>query len=891
MNFIVSRISPNHLWLPSLLSGLLSIITFNVQASNLVQGEIYFDEQDRSSAEVTGLTGNRAWVLYEQTVSTDSFSTGNHTVNLVVLDDEDSSSIIYKMPLYISEQANYDLAGQSNVIVTSTLERSNRNVSTPLATVKSAGKSADGAVWARLSAQTYFEPVDIGQRTLLLSSTDAYSATNSDVIQHLNVDAELISGLAEIKSTNISINGLSLAIESEMSVGSYSITYFDSPSSFDSVNNLQFDTVDWQDNSTQLGDAYFAFYDNDTDFIDDRFDPDLDNDGLTNEEEIALGTDPTDSDSDGDGVSDFIEVANEMDPLDDQDIYLDADNDGLTNEEELAQGTGVNNSDSDDDGINDGLEVLYGLNPTNGADAALDKDGDGISNLEEVLAGLLPNDPDSDGDGIDDGVELALGLDPLDALDALADADGDGISNIDEIALGTDINNADSDGDGISDGVEIANGSDPLDENSFVGKAETLIAFDDLDNDGVNDWLVIYEVNSSEQSINIISGANFASLVSYSIQHLVDNAEVFILNDRNADDVSEIGVFGFDSAANRYQLVVHNSVTGNKFGAWNWPATLGEVKFEALTDLTQDGIQEYAISGVHLVNGTRQLVVKDGSTKASYQTFKWPNLWDNSRFVTMTDVTFDSVPEVALYGRHTRLDKGQLFIYDGANASSKVDVYNWNKLWSNIELVEMDDLDGDGTGDWGQFGQRKDDGRYQWLVKKGHDKRGVIRTFSWPNDLVDVKPLLVGDRTGDDIREVALFGTNPNTGKVFLRINDGRLPNTRIANISWPANWEDVQVKELGDLNNDGFNEFGLLGFTKSNRTAQLIIKDGNSLAEYGRYTIGIEWEGLSFESQDVNEDGYDDVIVIGVNQSTYQQIVMVLDGSDLTYIDGTVME
>ncbi|WP_153913461.1 hypothetical protein [Shewanella sp. TC10] len=891
MNITIYRkLVPIH-HISRLISAYALVCLFDVSASQINQSEVFFDTTDRTEAAVLALSQSSPFVFYEQTINTEALSVGQHIVNLVVVDDQGDSSITYQMPINILESANYDLAGQSNVIVSSVVERSNRNITTSLHFDSTAGNSADGSVWGYMSAFTDFESVDVGMRSLSLTGTDAYNAVNTDVSQSLNVDAELISGLPSISSITASVNSVALNLETNYVNQSVALMSFVSPESYIAVNEITLNSEDWRGNFTQLGDAYFAFYDNDIDFIDDRFDPDLDNDGLTNDEELALGTDPTDSDSDNDGVSDYVEVANEMDPLDDQDIYLDADNDGLTNEEELAQGTGVNNADSDNDGINDGLEVLYGLNPTNGADAALDKDGDGISNLDEVLAGLLPNDPDSDDDGIDDGIELALGLDPLDSADALADADGDGVSNIDEIALGTDINNADSDGDGVSDGTEIANGSDPLDENSFIGKAETLIAFDDLDSDGVNDWLVVYTINSSEESFKVISGATFATIVSYSIPHLVDEVEVFILKDRNADGISEIGLFGFDSSANRYQLVVHNSVTGNKFGAWNWPATLKEVKFEALVDFTLDGIQEYAISGVHIANGTRQLVVKDGSTKAGYQTFKWPNLWDNTRFVSMTDVTFDGVPEVALYGRHTRLDKGQLFIYDGANASSKVDVYNWNKLWENISLLQMDDLDNDGTIDWGQFGQRKDDGRYQWLVKKGHDKRGVIRTFSWPSDLVDVKPLLVGDRTGDDIREVALFGTNPNTGKVFLRINDGRLPNTRIANISWPASWEDVQVKELGDLNNDGFNEFGLLGFTKSNRTAQLIIKDGSSLTEYGRYTIGVEWEGLSFESQDVNQDGLDDVIVIGVSQSTYQQAVTVLNGSDLSYLEGTVME
>jgi hypothetical protein len=493
-------------------------------------------------------------------------------------------------------------------------------------------------------------------------------------------------------------------------------------------------------------------------------------------------------------------------------------------------------------------------------------------------------DEDYDGDGVTNALEVAYGLDPSNSLDADEDNDSDGLSNKVEISLGTDINNEDSDGDGVIDGIEITSGSDPLNPLIQVGDVGTMMIVNDINNDNINDWIT-YKSAGNTINVSLVNGRDFNDLAHFSINNTFERPLVAVLDDRDADGINEIGVFGFDASLNRYQLQVYSGLTGIKQDVWNWPATLGEVKFQALTDLTGDGIQEYAISGVHLVNGTRQLVVKDGVSKSTYQTFKWPNLWDKPQFITMSDVTFDNVPEVALYGRHSRLDKGQLFVYDGANANSKVDVYNWNKLWSGIQLVEMDDIDGDGTIDWGQFGQRKDDGRYQWVVKKGSDKRGVIRTFSWPNDLVDVTPMLVADRTGDGIHEVAVLGTSPDSGKVFLRLNDGRLANQRIANISWPASWEDIQVAELGDLNNDGFSEFGLLGFTKSNRTVQLIVRDGLTTAEYGRYTLSGQWEGLSLAHYDIDNDGSDDVVISGINQTTRAKVLTGLSGRDLAVI------
>ena len=74
---------------------------------------------------------------------------------------------------------------------------------------------------------------------------------------------------------------------------------------------------------------------------------------------------------------------------------LDPDGDGLTDEQEGALGTDPRQSDSDGDGLLDGWEVRYGLNPRQaGGDdgAAGDPDHDGFPNLAEQAAGTHPRD-------------------------------------------------------------------------------------------------------------------------------------------------------------------------------------------------------------------------------------------------------------------------------------------------------------------------------------------------------------------------------------------------------------------------------------------------------------------------------------------------------------------
>ena len=122
---------------------------------------------------------------------------------------------------------------------------------------------------------------------------------------------------------------------------------------------------------------------------------DSDGDGLSDEQESKLGTDPNNPDTDSDGLSDFEEVnIYKTDPL---------------------------NADSDNDGLSDGFEVKsFNSNPLNP-----DTDGDGLLDGEEKIHGTDPNNPDTDGDagytmpvfpwfsGGTDKEEVDNGWDPL----------------------------------------------------------------------------------------------------------------------------------------------------------------------------------------------------------------------------------------------------------------------------------------------------------------------------------------------------------------------------------------------------------------------------------------------------------------------------------------------
>ncbi|HEU5433313.1 MAG TPA: hypothetical protein VFU81_16725 [Thermomicrobiales bacterium] len=126
----------------------------------------------------------------------------------------------------------------------------------------------------------------------------------------------------------------------------------------------------------------------------------------------------------------------------------DDDQDGLTNAQEVASGTQFAIADSDGDGWSDGAEILvYGSDP-------LDP-----GSVPFILTGPGPLPGDRDGDSLSDADEIAIYRTSPDAFDT----DGDGRNDWAEIFMdGTNPRVGDTDGDGYGDFAEGVKGTNPL---------------------------------------------------------------------------------------------------------------------------------------------------------------------------------------------------------------------------------------------------------------------------------------------------------------------------------------------------------------------------------------------------------------------------------------------
>lgn len=126
---------------------------------------------------------------------------------------------------------------------------------------------------------------------------------------------------------------------------------------------------------------------------------------------------------------------------------IDSDGDGVPDQDEIALGLDPTNWDTDGDGLGDGVELRMGLDPKvpnviTGCSPLLDTDGDRLNDCEERVLGTNPCASDTDGDGVGDLVEFLSSTNPLVPEDLL-DSDRDGLLNIEELQAHTDALSAD----------------------------------------------------------------------------------------------------------------------------------------------------------------------------------------------------------------------------------------------------------------------------------------------------------------------------------------------------------------------------------------------------------------------------------------------------------------
>ncbi|WP_462255473.1 T9SS type A sorting domain-containing protein [Ferruginibacter sp.] len=316
----------------------------------------------------------------------------------------------------------------------------------------------------------------------------------------------------------------------------------------------------WNDTS------YPGWIDNNTDGLNDNFDPgaDADNDGVVNFMDPNW---PSFTDTDSDGINDNLDKDKDGIPN-----YLDrdSDNDGIPDVVESfgvdANGDGRidNFTDPDSDGFSQNVDGAAGVAGSGNGLGGIDTDGDGIPNYLDL---------DSDNDGIPDIVEVyGTDADNNGRLDSFTDIDLDGYADNVDGDVGNDGTAENSSNSLLLTGADVtADGRADSYPSKNLDRDFRPNAYDiDADSDGIVD---VIEAGLPDANLNgIVDGAINADGWSATV------AAMPVLNLRNTDAAGNFDYIDIDAD--------DDGIPDNIEGM----STVGYIRPVSLTDTDGDGL-------------------------------------------------------------------------------------------------------------------------------------------------------------------------------------------------------------------------------------------------------------------------------------------------------------
>lgn len=324
-----------------------------------------------------------------------------------------------------------------------------------------------------------------------------------------------------------------------------------------------------------------------------------------------------------------------------------------------------------------------------------------------------------------------------------------------------------------------------------------------------------------------------------------------------------------------------------------WSTVYRDQDVIVFDDIDGNGYPELGLFGIietELEDGSirrkPQLRIHDSSTNGLINIYNWPANWSDMKIVKLDDLTGDGVPDLALQGLFFDGDRPQLMVKDAVSGDN-IARYAYPKIQDSPMYHQLSDMNGDGIGEIGLFGRLLSNSKIQIKVTSGSNDSDKLPAYNFPDNWDQISWHKLHDVDFDGVSDFGLFGKNREDGRWQLFTKSGVSRVGSLGIYAWPSDMTDVQFMSVPDLNFDGAPEFGLFGLRASADRYQFIIKDGvdrSSTVMSMGWPINHTFVSLQVMG-DLNSDGIPEVGIVS-RRSNGSFFISTKDGSGGNYED-----